>query len=366
MRRRCAPRVASLVDAASSAWLPIQVLLVVRLFCAALVLAHTVLFSATRHFDYATFAVWANALMTFALLAVTMASLMLLVSDKPCEEDVESGTESDTTVYETPLEWRYPLFIRVFAAVSVPLLQIAGSSALIAAAVAFATGTAIPEASDTPTAYAALALHAGNPALFLLDVLLAAKLRERFRLLVVPWVWLICGLYVLFVGTVSKRQDVLPAPLPLTQTEARICIALAVLIPLALVAVGWILPATHAAINKQSDSEDSDTDDTPPIADRPYDTTQQRDLHRASLLHSARQSAASLGSAASSAMRASQSFSSTGSIRRVPRASSEDSAWNGVSDVAVGIESELFRMPGESDAVKLPPRIASFRPTRLL
>lgn len=397
MRARCAPRWGSVRDAAASSWLPLRVLLVFRVLAAALLVAHTVLFSASGHFYYGDAAVLSNVLLLVALLMAMSCSLCHLVNDQPAAVVGPPPTESpalsafsddDSCVVQPVYEGRV---LRAMAAGCLPVMQVAGSVVFVSAAVAWLTRRGIPTLADTPTKYAAMALHAANPAIYLLDLLLAAQQRRRLRLSVTPIVYIGIAFYIILARFVLHRSDMLPT----SKRDIIISSILAIAIPPLLVLLAWIPSICHIrkSIPKKehnpptpvsSDAHSSTASSTaipdtladraprsPPRVRSPPGSPADRERmpRPTSALLAARLSGASQGSG--SGIRASRSASSLGSearlrrLVRVASAGSDSSAWSGVADVTVDMDTEHFRMPGDNIAVPLPPRFASVSSTSL-
>ena len=426
---------------ATSPTVGVRALLVVRSLCTALLLAHTILFSCSRHFNYTQFAVWANFSLLLALLFATFSSLLELVSDHTHEPalitsqlpsffndntSVTTTTTSPTTtttaaaaaavdtIQESSsiVTTRTPLLHRLLPLLCVPLLQVGGSAVIFATAAHYGTGTTLLRNGAITTRYVDVLLYVANPAIFVLELTLGCRLRQRFRFRLIPLAWLFIGAYYGYAAIANRAL--------LPQGVKNVCIVAgcAAGIPVLLVLLGRLSTCVGnrnreddddgdggiasrkqssdlEAIQRSSTNQQGENDDrnetnrkrtstspksvSPPPPDRPpsnplptnTDRVRKRGSNSSVTSNPDRRfgritSMRSVSSAASSESRLSHRGRRSSRFVRSLSIGSDSSAWSGINDVAVEMKDEKFRMPGEQNGVKLPPRIANVHSTSLV
>jgi len=409
-------------------FIPLPLILIIRLFTAALLLAHTLLFSIPRFFDYRHLATWANAFLLAAALLATFLSLHQLISTTHDDDDDD---EIDFAADVPPSKAANPFFASILPAMTYPILQSAGASAIIASVIHWSTADAVPPANSFVQRYVRYSLYAANPALYVLDLVLAASFSPRLRLRNVPFTWLFVAIYYAFVAISDRSQ------LPSGTRDVATVIAVTVVVPLLLVLLAAFIPSicgvasaayrskrksvptddvennlthiqasvttlgpacpefqpqaiesTHSTLPKPDRPAHPTLESPPPIAqkpDRPTNpsTTSSTPTDR-QIPRSGGRNLSSLGSDSQSRSRLfvrSTSVNSTtssqeagrervgsGVFARISSQGSESSAWSGIMDLTVDMPPELFRMPGAAadEGVQLPPRIASVSSTSLV
>jgi len=215
-------------------FIPLPLILIIRLFTAALLLAHTLLFSIPRFFDYRHLATWANAFLLAAALLATFLSLHQLISTTHDDDDDD---EIDFAADVPPSKAANPFFASILPAMTYPILQSAGASAIIASVIHWSTADAVPPANSFVQRYVRYSLYAANPALYVLDLVLAASFSPRLRLRNVPFTWLFVAIYYAFVAISDRSQ------LPSGTRDVATVIAVTVVVPLLLVLLAAFIPS---------------------------------------------------------------------------------------------------------------------------
>lgn len=184
--RRSCFRKHSAKEAARSAWLPTNVLLLLRTLASAILVGQLTFFSLNGDYNYRFFAVWTNVGFTLAMLLLTQASLLDVVN--PVQLNSNScQSDENTTILDQ---------------IAVPLFQVFSSAQLFVLIIfwAFVFRTERPKLT-----YPLFALRVLNPALAIINIFLS--LMMNFRLLYIPAVLLFEGAYLAYFWAYFKNSN---------------------------------------------------------------------------------------------------------------------------------------------------------------